>query len=29
MNDLLQLVLFVAGWWVLQTWIFPRFGIQT
>jgi hypothetical protein len=29
MSDFLQLILFVVGWWVLQTWIFPRLGIQT
>ncbi len=29
MSDLLQLVLFLAGWWVLQTWIFPRLGVPT
>ncbi len=29
MNDLLQLALFVAGWWVLQVWILPRFGVPT
>ncbi len=29
MSDLLQLVLFVAGWWVLQTWLFPRLGVPT
>jgi hypothetical protein len=28
-SDLLQLILFVAGWWALQTWVFPRLGIQT
>jgi hypothetical protein len=29
MSDLLQLVLFVAGWWVLQTWVLPRLGVPT
>ena len=29
MSDFLQLVLFIAGWWALQAWVFPRLGIQT
>jgi len=29
MTDFLQLALFVAGWWVLQTWVLPRLGVPT
>jgi hypothetical protein len=29
MSDFLQLVLFMAGWWVLQTWVLPRLGVPT
>ncbi len=29
MNDLLQLALFIAGWWVLQVWILPRLGVPS
>jgi hypothetical protein len=29
MNYLLQLALFIAGWWVLQVWIFPKLGVPT
>ena len=29
MSDFLQLVLFVVGWWVLQTWVLPRLGVPT
>jgi hypothetical protein len=29
MSDLLQLVLFLAGWWVLQAWVLPRLGVPT
>jgi hypothetical protein len=28
-SDFLQLVLFVVGWWVLQTWVLPRLGVPT
>jgi hypothetical protein len=28
-NDLLQLALFIAGWWVLQAWVFPKLGVPT
>ncbi len=27
--DLLYLVLFVAGWFLLQAWILPRLGVPT
>jgi hypothetical protein len=29
MSDFLQLVLFMVGWWVLQTWVLPRLGVPT
>jgi len=29
MSDFLQLILFIVGWWVLQTWVFPRLGVPT
>lgn len=29
MSDMLQMALFVAGWFVLQTWVFPMLGIRT
>ena len=29
MNDLLKLVLFLAGWIVLQRWLLPRLGVPT
>jgi hypothetical protein len=29
MSDLLQLVLFVGGWFVLQTWVLPKLGVPT
>ncbi len=29
MSDLLQLALFVAGWFVLQTWVLPKLGVPT
>jgi hypothetical protein len=29
MSDFLQLVLFMVGWWVLQTWLLPRLGVPT
>jgi hypothetical protein len=29
MSDLLQLVLFVVGWFVLQNWVLPRLGVPT
>jgi hypothetical protein len=29
MSDLLQLVLFLVGWWVLQAWVLPRLGVPT
>jgi hypothetical protein len=29
MSDVLQLVLFIAGWWVLQAWVLPRLGVPT
>jgi len=29
MSDFLQLVLFMIGWWVLQTWVLPRLGVPT
>jgi hypothetical protein len=28
-SDFLQLVLFVVGWWALQTWVLPRLGVPT
>jgi hypothetical protein len=28
-NDLLQLILFVAGWYFLQRWLLPRLGVPT
>jgi hypothetical protein len=29
MSDFLQLILFIVGWWALQTWVFPRLGVPT
>ena len=29
MSDLLQLALFIGGWFVLQTWVLPRLGVPT
>jgi len=29
MSDVFQLVLFIAGWWVLQAWVLPRLGVPT
>jgi hypothetical protein len=29
MNDLLQFVLFLAGWYVLQRWVLPRAGVSS
>ena len=29
MSDFLILLLFLAGWFALQRWILPRFGIST
>ncbi len=29
MSDLLQLALFIVGWFVLQTWVLPRLGVPT
>jgi len=29
MSDLLQLALFIAGWWALQTWVLPALGVPT
>ena len=29
MSDMLQMALFVAGWFVLQTWVLPRLGVPT
>jgi hypothetical protein len=28
-SDLLQLALFVLGWFVLQQWVLPRLGLRT
>ncbi len=28
MNDLLQFILFLAGWYVLQRWILPKAGVS-
>ena len=27
--DTLTLILFVAGWWLMQTVVLPRFGVAT
>jgi hypothetical protein len=29
MNDLLVFVLVLGGWYVLQAWVLPRFGVKT
>ncbi len=29
MSDMMQMALFVLGWFVLQNWVFPRLGIRT
>jgi len=29
MNDLLQFLLFFAGWYALQRWILPRAGVSS
>jgi hypothetical protein len=29
MSDMLQMALFVLGWFVLQNWVFPRLGLRT
>ncbi len=29
MNEILIIVLFVAGWWLLQAVILPRLGVST
>jgi hypothetical protein len=29
MSDVLQMALFVLGWFVLQHWVFPGLGIRT
>ena len=29
MNDLLQFILFFAGWYALQRWILPKAGVPT
>jgi hypothetical protein len=29
MSDLLQFLLFFAGWYALQRWILPRAGVAT
>jgi hypothetical protein len=28
-NDLLQLALFMIGWWILQRWILPAAGVPS
>jgi hypothetical protein len=29
MDDLLQLILFFAGWYVLQRWLLPKAGVPS
>ncbi len=29
MSDMLQMALFVAGWFVLQNWVLPKLGVPT
>ena len=29
MNSLIWLIVFLAGWIVLQRWVLPRFGVPT
>jgi hypothetical protein len=29
MSDALQLVLFIAGWFIVQRWLLPRLGVPS